>query len=128
MLKSVEGFQERRTGSSASTSSSDGDGGGSNVAWAALRLSGCIARSFLALKFTLWLGTVGGLDALVLAGESFADGCAVGFGSNASRMALRGFADGLALRTALQFTSYFGATNGASWFLAVDGTLGTSDL
>lgn len=129
VLQSVHYFDERRTGA-ASVDSGAGNVGlrksQSDVlssARTALRFFAC---SFLALQFTLGLGTVGGLDALVEAGELFADRLASWFRRFASGMAVSRLANRFALGAALLLALIFRATNSADWLFAVHGAFGTS--
>jgi len=89
---------------------------------------GLLAGGLLALELALGLGAVGGLDALVVAGELLADGRALGLGSLAGGVAAGGLADGLALGAALLLAGVLGAADGADGLLAVDGALGAGGL
>jgi hypothetical protein len=87
-----------------------------------------LASRTLTLQLALGLGTVGGLGALVLAIELFADWSALGFGSDASGVATSRLADSLALRAASQLTEFLGATDGANGAFAMDGALSAGNL
>lgn len=89
---------------------------------------GLLAGGLLALELALGLGAVGGLDALVVADELFANGGALGLGSLAGGVATGRLADRLALGAALALTMVLGAANGAGGLLAVDGALGATRL
>jgi len=130
VLEGVENFQERWTLGSTSVNSLNN--GNLSVGLRARAASRLLFRSrasrLFALQFTLGLGTVGGLGALVLAVQLFANRSTLGFRSNASSVALSRFADGFTLGATFVFTFVLGATDGADRFGAVDSALGASDF
>jgi len=87
-----------------------------------------LAGGLLALQLALGLLAVGGLDALVVAGEFLADGGALGLGGSAGGVALGGLAHALALGAVILLALLLGAADGADRLLAVDGALGARDF
>ena len=87
-----------------------------------------VAGRLLALQFALGLRAVGGLGALVLAGELLADGSALRLGRRTGGVATCRLADRLALGAVILLTLILGAANRADGLLAMDGALGARHL
>lgn len=103
-------------------------GGGGHGARAALGSFLSLASRSLTLQLTLGLGTVDGLDALVLAVQSLTHGSTLGFRSHAGGVATSRLADSLALRATILLTQLLGATNSADRAFAVNSALGAGHL
>jgi len=131
VLNRVHDFEEgrgvgaSRLGTASGGGLGDGDLDGASRARAAL---GLFASRLLALQLALGLGAVGGLGALLVAGEFFADWSTLGLRSLAGGVALGRLADRLALGASLLLTLVLGAADRANGLLAVNGALGASCL
>jgi len=125
-LNRVHDFEEgrgvgaSRLGTASGGGLGDGDLDGASRARAAL---GLFASRLLALQLALGLGAVGGLGALLVAGEFFADWSTLGLRSLAGGVALGRLADRLALGASLLLTLVLGAADRANGLLAVNGAL-----
>jgi len=127
VLQSVHNFNESRSetaGIGQSTSSVGLGNGKLNILSTARAALGLLAGSPLALQLALGLSTVGGLHALVEAGELLAHRLALGLRSLAGSVAVSGLANRLTFRATFLLALILRAADGADRFLAVHSALG----
>jgi len=130
----VENFEEAGSVAAAGLDSSAGivglDNGQLHIRLRASAASSglLLARRLLALQLALGLGTVSGLDALVVAFEFLAHRAALGLWSRAGGVALSRRANSLALGAVLLLAEILGATNRAHRAFAVHSALGAGGL